>query len=127
MSLQPPFLPGAGPHAPRRCGWGLLGLLLVLTALALTGCTADESDYDGFETATTTNDDFTQVVVPVGESPVNATAADLDNDGDTDVATVNLWDSSVSVVTNLGGGAFSSMSLDLPGWANQIARRSLPW
>jgi len=108
----------------RHGGMGVVGLLL-LAALALMACTADESDYVGFETAVTTNDDFIQVSVPVGDSPVSATAVDLDADGDTDVVTVNLWGNSVSVVTNLGGGAFSTTTLALPDRANQVVAGDL--
>lgn len=113
-------------RAPRRVrGRGMAGLLLLVAFLALAACTADESDYVGFETAVTTNDDFTQVSVPVGDSPVHATAVDLDGDGDTDVVTVNLWGHSVSVVTNLGGGAFASTTLGLPDRANQVVAGDL--
>ncbi|WP_437717285.1 VCBS repeat-containing protein [Sorangium sp. So ce448] len=50
---------------------------------------------------------------PVGQQPVSMAAADLNGDGALDVATANAGGSSVSVLLNLGNGAFAA-AVDYP-------------
>lgn len=56
-----------------------------------------------FPTGTTSADYRTH---QVGDSPQDIVAADLDGDGDTDLATANLLSNDVSVLLNTGSGSF---------------------
>jgi len=49
----------------------------------------------------------TSVEYGLGAAPFSVTAADLDDDGDLDLATANLQNDDVSVLLNNGGGAFA--------------------
>jgi hypothetical protein len=46
-------------------------------------------------------------IVPVGDQPFDLVAADLDGDGDLDLATANHAGNSVSIIRNNGGGMFA--------------------
>jgi hypothetical protein len=48
-------------------------------------------------------------VLEVGQEPVGVVAADLDSDGDLDIATANRGSLDITVLRNLGGRAFSAI------------------
>ena len=50
-------------------------------------------------------------VYPVGTEPVSVFSADLDGDGDLDLATANFYDDDVSVLLNNGDGTFAPHSV----------------
>jgi hypothetical protein len=52
-----------------------------------------------------------QSVYPVGTEPVSVFSADLDGDGDLDLATANFYDDNVSVLLNEGDGTFAPHSV----------------
>ncbi|MEE9442510.1 MAG: M6 family metalloprotease domain-containing protein [candidate division Zixibacteria bacterium] len=51
-----------------------------------------------------------QIVYPVGSGPFETVAADLDGDGDIDLATANYFSFDVSVILNDGTGSFGPQS-----------------
>jgi hypothetical protein len=51
---------------------------------------------------------YPQVTYTVGTNPSSVAAADFNNDGKADVATVNLLDNTMSVLFNLGTGTFTT-------------------
>ncbi|UCD17088.1 MAG: VCBS repeat-containing protein [Candidatus Zixiibacteriota bacterium] len=58
---------------------------------------------------------------PVGSSPRSIAAADLDNDGDIDLATVNYTADNISVLLNNGDGTFADHSTYTAGYPRPYA------
>jgi ankyrin repeat protein len=61
--------------------------------------------YDGSGTFTSHS------VYPVGTEPVSVFSADLDGDGDLDLATANFYENDVSILLNNGDGTFAAHSV----------------
>ena len=58
---------------------------------------------------------FTSADSTVGSSPVSVVAADLDGDGDIDLAVVNKADNDISILKNDGSGRFTSTTITPTG------------
>jgi hypothetical protein len=56
----------------------------------------------------------TNNTLPARTSPASVTSADLDNDGDTDLAIANFGSHNVSILENIGNGSFVDMPTSFP-------------
>ena len=125
--FPPPCRPGSapsgvsGPWPCRRGGltwpglaWAALGACLVVLA---AGCTPTKGSASNvFVPEVTTNTDFEQTFIPVGVRPTSAAIAPRSacpgaNNLAPNVAVANLFDNTLTYLTNDGTGNFSAMTL----------------
>jgi len=92
-----------------------LGALLALATLAPAACAPTEAGPGDFRSMATTNSDFTQNPVAVGNQPVALAAADYDGVNGVDLAVANQLGQSVTLLTNDGTGNFSRRTLTVSG------------
>ena len=105
-SFRSPRPPAALPAGPQAVLCALLAALL----LALGACAPTEGVSTAFVPVATTNFDFTITSILVGDNPRDIAVADYNNDGKPDIAVANHFSSSVTVLTNNGGGDFTTLA-----------------
>ncbi len=93
--------------------------------LAVTNFGDPFSDYAGSGVSVLLNDGSglfsTKVNVPAGDGPAGVAAADLDSDGDLDLAVANFASDDVSILLNLGNGSFVRWPESLPAGSGAYA------